>query len=161
MAQTYYLTVMGSKQGAFEGEGGKKAKAKGVPLLGYSLGASVPHSSGSGQATGKREYEPLSVAKLVGPASTQFFQALVTNENLTSVELTIYKTGKQGKETAYFRVSLANAQISEFNHEPGMDFSGDPGETNEVETISFVFEKITLSNLATGMSVEDDLSAKV
>src|SRR5512140_1151136 len=98
MAYSYFLSVKGSKQGMFEGEGGNKAKAKGIPLLGYSLGASAPHAAGSGQATGKRVYEPLSIAKKVGPASVQFFKALVSGEILLDVELTVYKTGKSGKE---------------------------------------------------------------
>ena len=160
MAYSYFLTVKGSKQGMFEGEGGGKAKAKGIPLLGYSLGASAPHSAGSGQATGKRVYEPLSIAKKVGPASIQFFKALVSGEILLDVELTVYKTGKSGKETAYFRITLNNALVSAFEHEPGVSYSGDPGDTSEVESIDFSFEKIKLENLAAGTSAEDDLSGK-
>jgi type VI secretion system secreted protein Hcp len=155
MAYSYYLTVKGSQQGAFEGEGGK---SKGIEVLGYSLGASVARSSGSGQATGKRSYEPLSIAKKVGPASTQFFKALVTQEVLSDAELTIYKTAKNGKESAYFRITLHNAFVSEFEHEPGVAFSGDPSDTFEVETVSLVFQKISLTNVAAGTTVEDDLS---
>ncbi len=154
MAYTYYLTVKGSKQGAFEGEGG--GKSKGIAVMGYSLDVSVPRSAGSGQATGKRSYEPLTIAKKVGPASTQFFQALVTQEVLSEVELTIYKTAKSGKESAYFRITLQNAFVSELEHEPGEAYSGDPSDTFEVETVALVFQKISLANLAAGTAVEDE-----
>ena len=159
MKQTFFLTVKGSKQGTFEGES-KKSKTKGLELLGYSFGVSSPRSAGSGQATGKRVYEPLIVSKEVGPASIQFFQALVTGEILTDVELTIYKINRNGKDTAYFRIKLTNALVSEITHEPGVEFSGDLADSSEVETVSFTFQKIEMENLAANTSAMDDLSGK-
>jgi len=159
MKQSFYLIVKGSKQGTFEGES-KKSKTKGLELLGYSFGVSSPRSAGSGQATGKRVYEPLRVSKFVGPASTQFFQAIVSGEILTDVELTIYRSTKNGKDEAYFRIKLTNALVSEVTHEPGVEFSGDPADSSEVETVSFTFQKIEMENLAAGTSAMDDLSGK-
>jgi type VI secretion system secreted protein Hcp len=152
MQANYYLTVQASQQGELSGEGGKKSSARGIPIYGYSLGVAAPHAAGSGQATGKRVYEPIEVYKNAGPATPQLFQALVTNEVLPKVTIAVYRAGKNDKETQYFTITLTDARISGLEHEPG-----DSADASELESISFVFEKIELSNLASGASAADDL----
>jgi type VI secretion system Hcp family effector len=152
MDTSYYLTVNASSQGELVGEGGKKTNAKGIPILGYSLGVDTPQSSGSGQATGKRTYEPVSVYKNAGPVTVQIYQALTNNEMLLKVEILVYKTTKAGKESLYFKITLTNARISALQHEPG-----DTVDQDELETIQFTFQKIELENLLAGTSVVDDL----
>lgn len=155
MDTSYYLTVNASKQGELVGEGGKKTNAKGIPILGYSLGVEVPQSSGSGQSTGKRSYEPISVYKNAGPVTVQLAQALINGEALLKVEILVYKTTKNGKESLYFKITLTNARISTLQHEPG-----DTVDQDELETIQFVFQKIEMENLLAGTSVVDDLDQK-
>jgi type VI secretion system secreted protein Hcp len=152
MNTTYFLTVKGSKQGDLVGEGGPKANARGIPILGYTLGVAVPHSAGSGQATGKRVYEPVGVYKIAGPATPQLFQALVTGELLPKVTISTYTTGNTGKESLYFTITLTNAFITGLEHEPGEEV-----DRRELEEIEFSFEKIELANLASGASAQDDL----
>ncbi len=153
MDTLYYLTVNASHQGELVGEGGKKVNARGIPILGYSFGVEVPQiGGGSGQASGKRDYEPFSIYKAAGPASTQLFQALVTGETLLRVEVLAYKTGKNGKESLYFKITLTNAHITALQHEPGS-----AGEPAEIETVTFSFQKIELNNLQAGTSATDDL----
>ena len=152
MDTSYYLTVNASNQGELVGEGGKKTNAKGIPILGYSLGVEVPQGSGSGQATGKRSYEPVSVYKNAGPVTVQLAKALITNEALLKVEILVYKTTKNGKESLYFKITLTNARISVLQHEPGVSVDED-----ELETIQFTFQKIEMENLLAATSVVDDL----
>ncbi len=152
MQTSYYLNVQASKQGELSGEGGKKSSARGIPILGYSLGVETPRAAGSGQASGKRNYEPIEVYKSAGPATPQFFQALVTNELLSKVTIVVYRAGKNGKETLYFTIALTNARITALAHEPG-----ESEDASELEKVAFVFEKIELTNLTTGASALDTL----
>ena len=152
MDTSFYLTVNASSQGELVGEGGKKTNAKGIPILGYSLGVEAPQSSGSGQATGKRSYEPVSVYKNAGPVTVQLLKALISGEMLLKVEILVYKTTKNGKESLYYKITLTNARISALQHEPG-----DLVDTDELETVQFVFQKIEMENLLAGTSVVDDL----
>jgi type VI secretion system secreted protein Hcp len=151
MQTTYYMSVQASKQGEITGEGGKKSSARGIPILGYTLGVTVPRDASSGQATGRRAYEPIGVYKIAGPVTPQLFQALVNNEALPKVVLSVYRTGKNDKETLYFTITLTNAHISGLEHEPG-----DGEDASELEKVAFVFQKIELSNLSSGASAVDD-----
>ena len=156
MDTSYYLTVNASSQGELVGEGGKKTNAKGIPILGYSLGVEVPQSSGSGQSTGKRSYEPVSVYKNAGPVSVQLYKALITGEALLKVEILVFKAAKNEKESLYFKITLTNAHISTLQHEPG-----DSVDLDELETVQFVFQKIELTNVASGATAVDDLGKAV
>jgi type VI secretion system secreted protein Hcp len=156
MEDRYYLTVQASKQGQLKGEVLKKSEARGIPILGYSLGVASPRQAGSGQASGKKVYEAVSVYKAAGPATPQLLQALITNEVLSKVVITTYRPAKDGKETVYFTITLTNAHISGLQHDPQEDW-----KPPELEEVQFVFQKIELNNLASGASAQDDWETTV
>jgi type VI secretion system secreted protein Hcp len=150
MPYTHYLTVQASKQGLI---GAEKKEAKGLPILGYSLGVKSPRDVASGQATGKRVHEPLQVFRHIDAATPKLFQATVTGEVLSEVVIAVYRIGANGKEMPFLTVRLKKALLSAFEHEPDEV----EGET-EIETIALGYETIEITHHPTNVTAVDSLA---
>jgi type VI secretion system secreted protein Hcp len=108
-------------------------------ILGYSQGVTAPRDASTGQATGKRLHKPFVVTKELDAESVRLFQALVTNENLLTVIIDIYRPGTTD---VYMRYTLTNAHVLQDQQ----DGSGVP-ETIPLEEVSFFFPKICVKNI--------------
>jgi type VI secretion system secreted protein Hcp len=120
------ITVTGAHQGKF---------ADGVAISAVSHEIISPRDAGSGLPTGKRQHKPLTITMEVGASTPQLLNALVTNEVLTSVVLTV------GAETT----KLTNAEVSDYQLHGG------------TATFSFTYQKIEWTVGTT--SVQDDWEA--
>lgn len=151
----YTLSVKGSRQGDFTGETGKNQTR--IPVFGFNFGVNISRSSSTGQATGKRQYKPITVLKEWGVISPQLFQALITNEHLISVVIDELRTDPQGKEEIYMQIRLTNAFVA------GIDVEAERLEDQpvfsgrEIEQVSFTFEKIEIENEVSKVVAVDDL----
>jgi type VI secretion system secreted protein Hcp len=154
MANSFYVSIKGTKQGDFKGETGKNQTQ--IPILGFSYGVVSPHDLATGQASGKRQHKPITIFKEWGVVSVQLFEALVTNEVLKSVIIDEVRTDAAGKEAVYMEIRLANATISEIAIDP--ERSDDPPvwTNHETERVSFVFQKIEIENKLSKSSATDD-----
>jgi len=127
MAFAAYVSFKGTKQGQFKGETIKgNRKDKWVAVLAFGIGVESPLDNATGQASGKRKHSPIVITKEWGAASPQIFQALATNEILSSVEIQITQGNGSGKETVYHTISLTNAQIVSFRNYCGPIPKGSP-----------------------------------
>lgn len=117
MAFDAYVSFKGAKQGQLKGESIKSnRKDKWVAVLAFGMGVESPLDSTTGHATGKRKHSRIVITKEWGAASPQIWQALVTNEILSSVEIQITQGNGSGKETVYHTITLTNAQIVSFRN---------------------------------------------
>jgi type VI secretion system secreted protein Hcp len=159
MANSFFLSVKGAKQGDLKGETGKDRKK--IPILGFSYAVQSPRDPATGQATGKRQHKPVTVFKEWGVVSPQLFEALVTNENLTSVIIDEMRTDPAGKEVVYMEIRLTNAALTEISIDP--ERSDDPPfwANKEIERISFVFQKIEIENKVSKTTASDDWEQRV
>ena len=146
-----YMTVTGVTEGAFLGDKGKPKNV--IEVRGLSTNVSTPFDLATGQMSGRRQHQPFTVTKNVGPSSPQLFQAAVNGETLTSVVINLLRAatgaGGAGKEGPYFRITLTNVFISSLS-----TYSSDTESSHlqafglgELEDIDFVFEKITITDL--------------
>ncbi len=159
MANAFYLSVTATKQGVLKGESGKDRSR--IPILGFSYSVHSPRDPASGQATGKRQHEPVTVFKEWGVISPQLFEALVTNEVLTSVIIDEVRVSPKGKKENYMEIRLTNASLVEIIIEPEQ-FEDQPlWADKEIEQISFVFEKIEFENKVSKAVAEDDWEQRV
>lgn len=142
------LAIETSKQAQLGG------KDKEIPILGYSFGVSVPTTAGSGQASGKRQYEPFHIYKTIDKSSPLLFQALVTGEVVKQAVVSIYKPDKSGKKSLFFSIKLSNARLTDLQHSPDEGEDQDP-----LETVSLVFEKIEMAHAPSGNTAGDELRA--
>jgi type VI secretion system secreted protein Hcp len=118
-------------------------------LSSYLFQVSSPRDPATGQSTGRRVYQPITVTKQLNQSSPQILNALATNENLKTVVINFYETTHTGTEVNYYRVTLTNANIS-----------GDKQFTNGStvsEDVSFVFQKIQQQSLTGGTTFQDDV----
>jgi type VI protein secretion system component Hcp len=90
MAERYYLlSIKFDKTGSIRGSSTgshHKSYIDGVVLHGFSYGVQAPYDSSSGQATGKRQHQPIVITKTTGEASPLFWQALPFNESIQSIQ---------------------------------------------------------------------------
>jgi type VI secretion system secreted protein Hcp len=167
-AYNVMVSVKGAKQGQFKGESPRGAKDK-IDAIGFTFEIGSPRDAATGQASGKRQYKPLQITKQLGAASPQFFQALTTNEVLQSVTLEFTKTNANGEEIVFYTIKLTNATIASIRQHTDNDAgaAGDSakhasvaGGAQQLEDITFSFQKIEITNNESKTMAMDDWQAK-
>ena len=68
-----------------------------------------PRDAASGLPTGKRQHKPISITMEWGASTPLFLNALVNNENLTSVLIGLLRNGNQ-----VATIKLTNANVSDY-----------------------------------------------
>ena len=112
-----------------------------VQVSGYSHEIVSPRDIATGQATGKRQHKPLTIVKQWSGTTPLLLNALITNEVLQKVEITL-----SHGSTPFARVTLRDASISDYS------------VSNETESWSFTYQRITWESLDGSQTMaEDDL----
>jgi type VI secretion system secreted protein Hcp len=165
-AQQVFCKITGQKSGPIAGDTTIKGLEGTIPALALSEGVSSPRDPASGLPTGKRVHKPFVIVKQLDRASPLLFMAAVTNENLTSVDCSIYR--RTGGRLPYFRIKLDNAVISSYDIHAREDGDNDRdidtvrgASLGTHETIQFVFQRITLEDTVSGTVAQDDWEAPV
>ncbi len=163
MAYEFYVSIEGTKQGKFKGESPKKEQAQKIPGLSFQYEVISPRDPATGQHSGKRQHRPVSFVKEWGAATPQLFQALVGNEVLKTVKFEFIQMDKgTGQEGIYFTIDLANASVADIKQFSGTADAAESAKhtssqgSKELETISFTFQKITLTHVKEKTSAMDD-----
>lgn len=168
MAFQAHISIKGKKQGQFKGESTEdKRKDKWMPVLAFGYAALSPRDVTTGQASGKRQHQPVVITKEWGAASPQIFQALTSNEVLDPVELEFTKTNPLGEEYVYHTIKLTEAKIlsikqyiREYQPESAQTARHPAGvDAVELEDVSFTFRKIEMENKDGKTTFVDDWSA--
>jgi type VI secretion system secreted protein Hcp len=156
MAEHFYATVVGAKQGTFKGEGTTPMSKGKIPGVDFVYGVDIPHDP-SGHPAGRHQHLPVVFTKEWGASSPQFYAAAFTNENLTSVLFEFIATAPDGKEFVDHTIKLTNAFITEVEQSIN---NGQPGgpiiDSRDLQSISFTFQKIEIVSLSGGTQATDD-----
>jgi type VI secretion system secreted protein Hcp len=170
-ALTAYVTFKGKKQGPFKGEAGPNGRdTKRSIVFGIDLDTQSPTDPATGQASGKRQHSPLVLVKPIDAATPQIYRALITNEDLTEVDVVLTSqpnaTGVGGAATTVIKYVLTDARFTDVHHSMTTPCIGSApckatgpdgnivGPDEPTETISLAFQKIEID--ASGISVSDD-----
>jgi type VI secretion system secreted protein Hcp len=155
-AQEIFCTVVGVKQGTFQGDRVAGKASSQIPVLALSEEITRPFDAATGLATGMRTHKPLTIIKELDASSPQFFQAAVMGETLHSVTCTFYRAFRSGNgEThAYFKIVLMNATIVDYR-DAGDGVNG-TATGDERERISLTYQHIELSDLDSNTAAADD-----
>jgi type VI secretion system secreted protein Hcp len=157
-AEHIYCSFIGTKQGKFQGDHGLNGDATQIPVMSFMQELAVPFDPASGLITGRRQHSPISITKSIDRSSPLFFAAAATNETLTSVTCTLYRDADRGGASIpYFRIALTRAAIVDVK-DMGDGASGDPRGADR-ERISFVYQKIELTDVESGTVATDDWGA--
>jgi type VI secretion system secreted protein Hcp len=156
-ADDIYVSIHGQRQGRFPGDVTVKQHAGKIRATGYSAGVVSPRDVATGQATGKRQHKPMSFTKALGTASPQIFNALITNENLTSVVIEFVRAGKTGASETYYTVKLTNASITQTSQDAKpTEGAKAEGDASTSESVALTYQKIEISS-KDGTAVDDIL----
>jgi type VI secretion system secreted protein Hcp len=157
MANEFYVTIEGTKQGKLMGESIRKAHREALTGISFHYAVSSPRDVASGQASGKRQHQPIVFVKEWGAASPQLFSALVTNEVLKSVLFEFVKTDENGEEFVHHSIRLTSASISQIEQYIDGDPEPPPVDPRLLEKISLTFQRIDIENAEGKTSATDDL----
>lgn len=128
-----YVTIQSKVHGPFRGNDNDKYRSGGA-LLTFSYGVEAPRDIATGQASGKRQHQPIVITKEWGASSPQLYQALVSNEVLTSVVIQLVGLDGNKPKKKSRSIHLSNAVISHLKHIGGGEY-----------TVTFVYEEISFS----------------
>ena len=161
MANTFYVSIEGEKQGKFKGEAAfSKLGAGKITGIAFVMETISPRDLATGQASGKRQHKPIRFTKEWGAASPQLQQALFTNETLKSVLFEFVRADVKGAEEVHYTVKLTNASVSrvvsvlDLTSKAGTRFDG-----HELEQVELTFETIQIDDKAGKTSASDDWAA--
>jgi type VI secretion system secreted protein Hcp len=140
------MTVSGKKQGPLKGDSANRIQ---LMRINYDVRLPTKSSSGGLTVSGIRTHTPITVTKSLGAASPQLFLAMLNNESLSTVEIDVTRSGTT---TAYYKITLLNAQISEIHMH---NDSTAPSSPATVEDVSFLYEKMTVLSVASNLSASD------
>ena len=153
-AGNIYCTVVGVKQGKFRTDASLRGVSAGIAVYALTEDIKVPFDASSGLGSGRPQNSPVTIVKELDASSPQFFEAAVTDERLTSVACTFYRTTGGEPMRAYYRITLTNASVVEVK-DSGDGVNGSaPGD--ELERISFTYQKIEVQDLDSNTVVIDD-----
>jgi type VI secretion system secreted protein Hcp len=153
-AANIYCTVIGTKQGTFQGDPAVRGGAAQIAVYALTEDLKVPFDAASGQSAGKRQHSPVTIVKELDRSSPQFFIAAATNETLRSVTCTLYRNTNEGMVRAYYKIALTNATVVEIKD--GGDGVNGAAQGDEHERVSFTYQKIELTDLDSNTTAVDD-----
>jgi type VI secretion system secreted protein Hcp len=112
MALSAYFKFIGQKQGEMKSDVTQKDRVGLVEVIAVSHEIVSPRDPASGLPTGKRMHKPYTVTCHFGPQTTLMYNALTSNENLTSVIGQFYVPAPDGTELMCYKVTLTNASFA-------------------------------------------------
>ena len=120
--------------------------------------AKTQYDRNAGLVSGKRQHSPLVITKQKDSASPLLMNAHWSQEVLPTVVINLVgRTSSGSGEVVVARITLTNAQISKINrYTLRLGSSGNMHNTDELEEVQFVFQKISFTNVAGSTSASDD-----
>ncbi len=157
-----YVKIVGQKQGFIHGGATKKGVEDLIEVNTFEHSIVSPRDAASGLPTGKRQHSPIVIVKEIDKSTPLIYQALVTNENLPTVEFKFWKLDDTGKETQYFTIKLTNANIASVEQlNQNSDTRPDLNNFAEYEQVAFTYQKIEWTWVDGGITAMDDWETPV
>jgi type VI secretion system secreted protein Hcp len=157
MAQVARIKTTGVKQGVFPGGSPRSGWTNFTEVHGFDYTVSNTFDQNRGTFTGKRAHEPILIRALLDSATPIYWNSLVSNEVVTSVQIDFFTNDKKGAEKNFYSITLTNAQIvsvRQYTHEdPTHDKSTDLREMVEYK---IAFQKVDVTWTDGGKTASDD-----
>src|SRR5262249_48136269 len=106
-----YLKLEGEKQGKIEGSCNLKGREGSIQVQAFFHEVRIPTDQQTGNATGNRVHEPMTITKVFDKSSPKLYQALTSGEQLKNVEIEWYRISPSGQEEHYFTTKLEGATV--------------------------------------------------
>ena len=141
-----FMKVVAQKQGTLKGSGTEAPWVGMIPVDVVEQITASPRAPQSGLPTGQGVNKPLVIVKGCDAASPQLFQALCTNEVLTSITIEFVGAEHTGKAGVSSTLKVNNATVASFRQFVTHD--NDPRGLRPgfvVEEVSFTFAKSSMT----------------
>jgi type VI secretion system Hcp family effector len=157
MGQTFLLTIVLNKQGVLRGSSKRKEGdldfSKGMECHGFNYDLTTQYDLGSGQLTGRRQHQPITIIREVDSASPLLWSALCSNEGFKTATLSFARP--TGKPAVYQKIELTNGTICKIraansaigSGSSGSGSGGGGGGKKRFEEVSLTFEGITINGI--------------
>jgi type VI secretion system secreted protein Hcp len=159
MALNAYLKLTGETQGEIKGSVTQAGREDSILVIATAHEIVSPRDAASGLPTGKRQHKPFVVSKELDKSTPLLMNALVNNENISSLECRYWQPSASGQEVQHYTVELTNASIAAVRSEMLNNKVPENMQHKEREHISFCYQKITLTWEDGGITAEDDWEA--
>lgn len=130
------LTIVGP-DGPIRGGPGARSATGAIPVIEVRHTLVSPRDVQTGQATGKRRHEPITVVKEVDRSSPVLIHAWVRNDVLPTWKLDVLATDQFGRRRPAYTIELRGAAVSQV----ALTTPEAPGLPHEA--VSFVYQAIT------------------
>lgn len=146
-----YLSIEGEKQGKISGGaltadsiGGKAQQGHEdeIYVQAFKHIIEKPVDSQTGQPTGPRVHQPMTITKEFDKSSPLLYNALVTGETLKTCELKWYRTSREGKQEHYFTIKLTDAIVTNITAYMPNCLDDKNNKLTHLEDVSFSYRKI-------------------
>lgn len=119
----------------------------------------IPRDPQSGQPTGQRVHQPLTITKVFDKSSPLLYNAMTSGERLTTCVIKWYRTSATGTQEHYFTIALQDAII--VSMKARMPNCQDPGMAHftHLEDVSFSYRQIEWTHEIGGTTGIDDWRA--
>lgn len=147
------VSIQGRTQGLILGDNTARGQEGTIIALALTSNIEVPFDAVSGAPTGSARRGPLGIVKNFEKSTPKLFQALVSNEPLTSVVIRFYTQDTTGALRNNFTIELSDAIIVSINT------GGNAQVASGVrETVSFTYKRMKLRDEINGTESNLDFS---
>lgn len=149
-----YLWATGETQGQIQGSVDQAGREGSIQVVEFAHNVSQSIDSANGLPSGKRQHRPVRITKPVDKASPLLANALINNENLTSVRIDFWRLKSNGAEEQFYTVELVNARVTSISQHHGS--TPELLATPTQETVTLVYDTIIWTWQGSGNSAQDD-----
>ncbi len=162
MAETVHLTLkVGGNTIKGESTQTSLDRKDTIECIAYEQPFANTRETGTGSATGRRQYEPLIIRKRIDSSTPLLAKALVENQQGDAV-FKFYRPNPTGDGTTeqFYSVELKKARINSIRQFVPNTLEADSSHEPPQEEVGFVFGTITWTYTNGGVTHQDDWSAQ-
>ena len=155
-----FLTANGS---AVQGDSPQETTEGAIECIAFQSAVAAAQRQGSGQATGRRTHEGISIRKPIDRSSPLLAKALCNNEVIAGT-FKFFRPNPSGDGTTehYFSVEIAHGRVARIHlvSPDGYANPGDPPFVAAFEDVQFIYNEITWRYEITGTEHSDTWNVK-
>ena len=155
-----FLTANGS---AVQGDSPQEMTEGAIECIAFQSAVAAAQRQGSGQATGRRTHEGISIRKPIDRSSPLLAKALCNNEAIEAT-FKFFRPNPSGDGTTehYFTVEIENGRVTRIHlvSPDGYANPGDPPFVAAFEDVQFIYNEITWRYEVTGAEHSDTLNLR-
>jgi type VI secretion system secreted protein Hcp len=161
MAETVHLYLK-SNGSDIAGESTQTSlgRADSIECLYFEDSVRTAREKSSGQATGRRTYEPVRILKRIDKSSPLLAKSLCNNEKIDGIFKFFRPNGDTGETTHFFTVEIEQGRLAGIKRVSPNVIDPAAGAEPPTEEVSFVFHSITWTYEEGGVMHKDTWSGE-